>query len=127
MAFEIGDKVLLSTRNLALKGALSRKLSARHVGPFIVVAKYGNTAYKLKLPENMKIHPVFHVSLLKAYKGVYNEPDAVEIEDEKEYEIDQIVGHALRQGQMHYLVTWVGYDQSHNQYLPESALGNAQR
>ncbi len=59
--------MLLSTRNLALKGALSRKLSARYVGPFLVVAKYGNTAYKLNLPPNMKIHPVFHVSLLKPY------------------------------------------------------------
>ena len=42
------------------------------------------------------------------------EPDAVEIEEEKEFEIEKIIGHIVRHGQLYYLVTWVGYDASHN-------------
>ena len=63
--FQIGDYVLLNARNLQIKGVASRKLSAKYVGPYEVIATHGNTAYKL--PASMKIHPVFHVSLLKKY------------------------------------------------------------
>jgi len=33
------------------------------------VQKVGVVAYQLKLPEDLSIHPVFHVSLLKACQG----------------------------------------------------------
>ena len=81
-AFNIGDFVLLDTKNLILKGTQSRKLSAKFVGPYRVIAKYGSTAYKLDLPVGLKIHPVFHVSLLKKYQGLNMEGDSVEVEDE---------------------------------------------
>ena len=84
-------------------------------------------AYKLQLPENFKIHPVFHVSLLKAYQKITRESDGLELDDDKEYEVDRILSHATRHGQLYYLVKWVGYDSSHNQYLPESALANSSR
>ena len=35
----------------------------------MVVKAIGPVAYRLDLPKNMRIHPVFHVQLLKAYKS----------------------------------------------------------
>lgn len=64
--FKVGDRVLLSTKNLKLLGA-KKKLSARFVGPFQVRDLVGSQAYRLALPTSYKIHNVFHVSLLELW------------------------------------------------------------
>jgi hypothetical protein len=71
----VGDQVLLSTKNMMLKHAeQSRKLMPRWVGPFKVLQKVGNLAYRLEMNPGWRIHPVFQVSLLEPYRsdGVSN-------------------------------------------------------
>ena len=68
VGYKVGDLVLLSTRNLKLKGT-PRKLQKRFVGPFRVIETIGEQAYRLSLPDEWKIHPVFYVSLLRDRKA----------------------------------------------------------
>ena len=42
--------------------------------PFKIVAKVGNISYKLELPPQLKIHPVFHASILKPYHEDKEDP-----------------------------------------------------
>jgi len=63
--FEEGDEVWLNIKNFRLSEGLSHKFLGPYVGPFKVLEKKFPDTYKLGLLENLKVHPVFHVLLLK--------------------------------------------------------------
>ena len=94
--YDVGDLVLLSTRNLRMKGT-PIKLQCRFVGPFKIIEVIGQQAYRLALPEDWKIHPVFYVSLLKNWRTANlqeDQPlpaDAVPDVEEPYYEIERIL------------------------------------
>ncbi|KAJ4780691.1 polyprotein [Rhynchospora pubera] len=70
--FQQGDLVLLKLQpfcQLSLRKHSSHKLSLRFYGPYKILERLGPVAYRLDLPPTSRIHPVFHCSLLKPYKG----------------------------------------------------------
>ena len=67
-SFEVGEWVYLRLqpyRHFFVALHRNLKLSPQFFGPFQIIQKVGVVAYKLKLLENCKIHPMFHVSNLK--------------------------------------------------------------
>ena len=45
------------------------KLAKRYYGPFQILERINETAYRLKLQDSWQIHNAFHLGLLKPYKG----------------------------------------------------------
>nr|KAJ0187438.1 hypothetical protein LSAT_V11C900490520 [Lactuca sativa] len=80
--FEVGDSVLLkvSPWKGLIRFGKRGKLSPRFIGPFKVVQKIENQAYKLELPEELEgIHNNFHVCYLRKFTG--DVPDIIPISE----------------------------------------------
>ena len=71
LSFEVGDHVFLkvSPRRGLKRFGRAGKLSPRYIGPFDIIAKIGEVAYRLALlPQLSGVHDVFHVSMLRKYE-----------------------------------------------------------
>ncbi|QRW24390.1 Retrotransposable element Tf2 protein [Rhizoctonia solani] len=113
--FQPGDKVWLLASNIMLQRP-NKKLDHKQYGLFPVMERVGSHAYCLALPENMKIHDVFHVSLLSAFKQdtqfdctFIPPPPVITTEGEEEYKVDKFVDWAAEDRIWKYRVKWKGY------------------
>nr|GEX58593.1 putative reverse transcriptase domain-containing protein [Tanacetum cinerariifolium] len=81
MEFQVGDKVMLkvSLCKRVVRFGKRGKLNPRYVGPFKVLERIGDVAYKLDLPEELsRVHNTFHVANLR--KCHADEPLAVPLD-----------------------------------------------
>jgi hypothetical protein len=60
---EVGDLALVKLqpyRQITLANRPNQKHNLKYFGPFALLARIGNVAYKLALPSTARIHPVFY-------------------------------------------------------------------
>ncbi|KAJ4717218.1 Retrotransposon protein, putative, Ty3-gypsy subclass [Melia azedarach] len=74
--FQEGDLVMVKLLPQQFKSLrkVHKGLVRRYEGPFPIVKKVGKVSYRVLLPPKLKIHPVFHVSMLKPYHGDEEDP-----------------------------------------------------
>ena len=81
--------------------------------------------YRLELPTQWSIHPVFHIDLLTLYRETpthganYLRPPPDLINGEEEYEVEHVLAKRRigRRHQLQYLVKWKGYPDAENQWI----------
>ena len=81
-------------------------------------------SYRLELPHQWRIHPVFHTDLLTPYRKTkihgenYQRPPPELIDNEEEFEVEAILDSRTfgRGRKLQYLVKWLGYPDSDNQW-----------
>lgn len=137
--FKVGDQVLLSTENLKLAiDGQTPKLMSKYIGPFPIIRMAGPLACELALPSSMRIHPVFHVNLLKPYHDGASQfpfrpipdrpPPDILPDGEEAWEVERILNKRERKigrngsVRLEYLVKWKGYADHDNTWEPVSNL-----
>ncbi|KAE8914030.1 hypothetical protein PF003_g1323 [Phytophthora fragariae] len=113
--FKPGDMVLLDGRNLDIrhKGfAQAKKLAPRFIGPYPVVKQVHHDSYELRLSKGLKLHPVFHTSLLKPYRSDESRSQNVNkviLNDCSEGQlVREVIGHRRRKKKLQYRIWWLG-------------------
>jgi hypothetical protein len=138
--FQVGDLVLVSMQKIAVyHPSFRNKFEPRWLGPCAVLDIVGRTAARIQLPEALqavRLHDVFHFSVLKHYQSdsaasptpVPCPPEA-RTDSGEVFEVASVADYSASRPHVdtgikspHYLVRWVGYDDSYNTWLPPDAL-----
>ena len=123
-SYKDGDRVWLEATHLKLPYQAT-KLNPKRYGPFVVEKVISPVAYRLTLPNNWRIHNVFHASLLSPYKETlthgpnFSRPPPDLIDGEEEQEIERILSHRYtgRAKRLQYLIKWKGFPESDNEWV----------
>jgi hypothetical protein len=127
--FKVGEKVMLSTAHLKTPTGLSSKFTHRFLGPFPIEEVLGPVTYKLTLPSTMRMHPVFHVRLLKSYEHDTEHPEHIAppapgpmFEDDPElFAVEELLAKRTNRNKVEYLVRWLHYGPEADEWI---AAGN---
>ena len=130
----VGDLVFFNRKNIATLRP-TRKFDDKKFGPFKILRKLSDVVFKLSLPASMRIHPVFHVSMLEPrstdtfVEQTVDPPVPVILDDVEEFELSEIldskwVGRSSS-CKVLYLVHWRGYSPSDCTWEPVENLQNA--
>src|SRR5919198_2652876 len=121
--YKPGDWVYLDASDISTTRP-SRKLSHRRLGPYKVEKQVSSNAYRLQLPNSMRLlHPVFNVvkltpALPDPIPGRRHTPppEPELIDGEEEYVVEEILNSQMFHKKLQYLIKWEGYGIEHNSW-----------
>jgi hypothetical protein len=89
--FQPGDLVYLSSKRLHIRSQKCKHLRDQKLGPYKVISKVGINSYKLLLPKECQLHPIFYCDLFShATSSTSLRPQAEVKSDHEEYVVDFI-------------------------------------
>ena len=100
--------------------------------PYKILKKIGNL-YKVKLPNLVKVHPIFSLDKLRKaaidfLPGQVNPPLLpIQVNGEDEWEIEDILACRLIRGTLKYRVSWKGYNLDPTWYPAWNFIGSPQK
>ena len=77
--WKVGDRIMLSMKNLMFKERPARKLVDQYISPYIIDKVVSTNVIKLRLPMLMRIHLVVNVSQVVQYRDQVGKQKKVEV------------------------------------------------
>jgi hypothetical protein len=121
--FKVGDKVLIKGADLRVQ-TKSAKLAAKNYGPYEITKQLGPVTFKLKLPYQLRVHPIFHASKFIPFNsdtiGTRQPKGRIPemVDGNIEFEVDQVLDARIHRGRVQYLIKWKNEDDSENSWEP---------
>jgi len=131
LEFAVGDWVLLRLLNRSTQSlvpAARKKLGPKFAGPFQILERIGQVAYRLQLPDNACIHDVFHVGVLKPF--ISTPPSATPPLPPLQHgrpllQPERVLRSRLQRGSWHVQVQWTGLPASEATWEPVDSFWEA--
>jgi hypothetical protein len=101
------------------------KLGPRYAGPFQVLERIGDVAYRLRLSTDARVHDVFHVGVLKPFQGelpTTTPPLPPLLHGRVLPAPERVLRASLRRGVWHVLVQWAGLSRAEATWEPVDAF-----
>ncbi len=142
---KIGDWAMLKLHkgySIPSSVGITKKLTQQYVGPFRILEKIGRLTYKLDVPNDWRIHPVFSVAQFEPapapsedpfHRPCPQQPSSVFVEGDtdhqKSFEVDCFLNkRTVKKGKgldIEYLVRWTGYGPEWDRWYNIKDLDNA--
>ncbi|KAJ1603299.1 hypothetical protein NDA14_005411 [Ustilago hordei] len=125
--FKVGDMVYINRRNWKTRRP-TPKLDTRFAGPYPVQERVGRRAYRITLPANLRVHDVFHVSMLEPARTSSlpqraEQPTIPSLPDEDlDFEVEALIDKRSHNGTTEYKVLWRGYSEEAASWEPVENL-----
>ena len=121
---------------------VTKKLTQQYVGPFRIIKRVGRLAYKLDVPNDWKIHPVFSIAQLEPASSPIKDlfertrlqhPPSVfvkgDINYHKSFKIERFLNKRavkkIRGLAIKYFICWTGYGPEKDRWYNIKDLDNA--
>jgi hypothetical protein len=118
--FEPGDLVLVKSTHLRQPGSQPSKLAATWSGPFHVLERVGDSAYRLQLRAESRAHDVINREALRPFHTdpfKRRPPALTDDEGEVRYIVEEVLGEVKEKGKTKYVTKWLGYGETTNEPL----------
>jgi hypothetical protein len=120
--FEVGQMAFY--KKLTREKGKVRKLTVIWEGPYEIINIDDDTGNcTLQLPKDKRIHPVFAPDRLKPFRGqtatLPTPPPSETDQEEKLYEVREILDHKRENGKDYWYVSWLGYGPEDNCWEPD--------
>ncbi|KAJ1586938.1 hypothetical protein NDA15_000185 [Ustilago hordei] len=125
--FKVGDMVYINRRNWKTRRP-TPKLDTRFAGPYPVQERVGRRAYRITLPANLRVHDVFHVSMLEPARTsslpqCAEQPTIPSLPDEDlDFKVEALIDKRSHNGTTEYKVLWRGYSEEAASWEPVENL-----
>ena len=94
------------------------------LGPFKIKRKLRPVTFKLAISKEIRIHLIFHISLLEL-TTTNTTLKLINLDQETQeplYKVKEILDHQIKDNKSHYLIYWKGYQHSEDTWEPEKYL-----